>query len=108
MSVLQVLALEGLGWKDAAFVHGGSGNAGAAADSGMLQRSDILAFGIATGTYLLIVVVQLVLQWLLQSVNWPVIGNVEDPTDSFRCVPYSVHTMSRNLLRNQGCCSVCA
>jgi hypothetical protein len=73
--------MEGLGWKSAAYNHTND----ASACSGLVQRSDILAFGAATGTYLLIVVVQLVVLWLLSSVKLPVFGNTESPCDSFMC-----------------------
>jgi hypothetical protein len=58
----------------------------------MVQRSDILAFGAATGTYLLIVIAQLLVHWLLTSIKMPLIGNLEDPCESFLCAfPVAVH-----------------
>ena len=78
---VQVLLMEGAGWSGAAYANA----SGSEACAGLVQRNDVLAFGAAVGTYLLIVLVQLLLQWLLSAVKLPVIGNLEDPCDSFTC-----------------------
>ena len=70
--------MEGLGWKSAAHIHSGS-----EARAGLVQRSDVLAFGAAAGSYLLIVALQLIAQVILGLANWPLIGSWESPCDSF-------------------------
>jgi hypothetical protein len=78
--VEQVLLLEGAEWKRGAFV---TADHAAAACSGTLKRSEILAMGVSVGTYLLIVLLQVVIRWILTSLQFPIIGNLEDPRDSF-------------------------
>ena len=76
--------MEGLGWSSAAFMHPSD------VDStcpGLVKRSDILAFGAATGTYLLIVIITTMVMWLLMSVKLPGLGNFENPCDTFMCAP---------------------
>ena len=79
--------MEAFGWRNAVYAHGDDSSTSSAAGSGLLPRSDILALGVATSTFLLIVVCQLVVQWLLTTIKWPIVGNLEDPTESFRYSP---------------------
>lgn len=53
----------------------------------LVDYSRLLGFGISVSLYLAIVISQLAVRAIGTNIRLPVIGNLEDPCDSFMCVP---------------------
>jgi hypothetical protein len=80
---MQILLMKGFGWSNAAYLHPSGVEV---MNRDLIQRSSILAFGAATGTYLLMVVIQVVLGTIFTSIKIPYFGNTENPCDAFTYV----------------------
>lgn len=53
----------------------------------LVDYSRLLGFGLSASLYLAIVISQLAVRAIGTNIRLPVIGNLEDPCDSFMCVP---------------------
>ena len=54
-------------------------------DPTVVEHSQLLSFGISAAVYLATVIAQLVIQYVGSRVRLPLLGNMEDPLDSYLC-----------------------
>lgn len=79
---VQVFFVEGLDWQRVALMHTGSHQP---REPGLVERSQILSFGLSTVVFLCVVAAQLAVQLVGSRLRLPLLGNLEDPRDAYLC-----------------------